>query len=472
MKNDYQSDSHFSLGLFSTLSMKVLHNITNSLHFSQIHCYYSLPNLNYKYMSRKRKGDYDMKRKILTYSLSIALLTSIFQATPAFASPVTQGQINQTKGQINETEDQIEELETKIQQLDDRIITAMEKSKQLSSDIKAQQGQMEKTKAEIEKARKDLETNKNYYSARLRTMQAQGQQSIITYAEFILSSKDFSELLTRSTAVMQILESNTDVMKALAEKEETLKGAELKLENELAQFKKSQAELASEQKQIEADKQEIKTVLEQSKNTLKKQQTELAKQQTQKNAQDKAREEAEERARLAAEERARQEAQEAQEAPKAQERVQQPAPTRESKPEQKPSSNNESKSKSDSPKVETVNSGDANALIAKAKQYLGVRYVWGGTSPNGFDCSGFTQYVFRSVGIYLPRVSRDQQDVGTRVSKYNVQKGDLVFRGDPAHHVGIYIGGGQYIHAPQTGDVVKISTYNPAKFTNAVRVLR
>ena len=81
----------------------------------------------------------------------------------------------------------------------------MEKSKQLSEDIKAQQAEIVKTKAEIDTARKDLETNKDYYSARLRTMQAQGKQSIITYAEFIVSSKDFSQLLTRSTAVMQFL---------------------------------------------------------------------------------------------------------------------------------------------------------------------------------------------------------------------------------------------------------------------------
>jgi peptidoglycan DL-endopeptidase CwlO len=432
-------------------------------------------------MSRKRKGDYEMKRKILIYSVSIALLTSIFQAAPAFANrPVTEQQINDTRVEINETAGQIEEQETKVQQLDDRIIIGMEKSKQLNDDIKAQQGQIKETNAEIETARKDLETNKDYYSARLRTMQAQGNQSIVTYAEFILSSKDLSELLNRSTAVMQILESNTDVMKALAEKEKTLKGAELKLEKKLAQLNKSKAELASKQEQIEADKQEIKTVLAELKITFKKQKTELVNQLTQKNAQDKARQEAEERARqeaqAAAQERARQEAQEReqQQAPEreqqqAPEREQQQAPERESQPEQKTSSNDVSKS--DSPKVETSNSGDADALIAYAKKYLGVKYVWGGTTPRGFDCSGFTQYVFRSIGINLPRVSRDQQDIGTRVSLYNVQKGDLVFRGNPAHHVGIYIGGGKYIHAPQTGDVVKISTYNPAKFTNAVRVL-
>ncbi|MEH6957912.1 C40 family peptidase [Neobacillus drentensis] len=404
-----------------------------------------------------------MKRKILIYSVSFALLTTIFQATPAFAKPpVTQVQIDETKVEINKTVDQIDDLETKVQQLDDRIIIGMEKSKQLSDDIKAQQGQIVKTNAEIETARKDLETNKDYYSERLRTMQAQGKQSIITYAEFIVSSKDFSQLLTRSTAVMSILESNTDIMKALAEKEATLKGSEQKLEKELGKLKNSQDELAAEKKQIVADKQEITTVLAKSKDTLKQKQSQLAYQQTEKDAQDKARQEAKEKARQEAQEResARQ---------VVSERSSQQAPESPSQPEQNTPVNNPSIS--DAPQETVSNSGDVDEMIAYAKRFLGVPYVWGGTTPNGFDCSGFTQYVFRSIGISLPRVSRDQQDVGTRISPYNVQKGDLVFRGDPAHHVAIYIGGGKVIHAPQTGDVVKIATYNPGKYTTAARVL-
>lgn len=412
-----------------------------------------------------------MKRKILIYSLSVALLTSVFQAAPAFASPtVTQGQINETKGQINETKGQIEELETKIQQLDNRIIIGMEKSKQLNDDIKQQQGQIVETKAEIERAKKDLEQNKAYYTARLKTMQEQGQQPMITYAEFILSSDSLSELLTRSTAIMQILDSNTDIMKTLAKKEDSLTSAEQKLENELAQLKKSQADLAAEQKQVEADKVEMNTVLAESKDTLKQQQTQLASQQTLKNAQDKAIQEAQERARQEAQEKARQEAQDKarQEAPE-----QQQAPEAPEAPKQKaPRSSASKPTVTVSTDDGATNSDKADAVVAYAKQFLGVPYVWGGTSPSGFDCSGLTQYVFRSVGVYLPRVSRDQQDVGTQISPYNVKKGDLVFRGNPAYHVGIYIGGGKYIHAPQTGDVVRIRDYNPGNFTTATRVLR
>ena len=117
-------------------------------------------------------------------------------------------------------------------------------------------------------------------------------------------------------------------------------------------------------------------------------------------------------------------------------------------------------------------SGKAQTVISQAQKHLGVPYVWGGATPSGFDCSGLTQYVYRSVGVELPRVSRDQQNTGVQIPTSQVQPGDLVFMGYPAYHVGIYIGNGKYLHAPQTGDVVKISTYNPSAFSSATRVLR
>ncbi|MBU5299633.1 SH3 domain-containing protein [Clostridium sporogenes] len=96
-------------------------------------------------------------------------------------------------------------------------------------------------------------------------------------------------------------------------------------------------------------------------------------------------------------------------------------------------------------------------VISYARQYLGTPYIWGGTSPNGFDCSGFVQYVYRNAaGISLPRDTYGQIGAGSRVSQDQLQPGDLVFPN--AGHVGIYIGGGQMIHAPKSGDVVKISS--------------
>ena len=96
-------------------------------------------------------------------------------------------------------------------------------------------------------------------------------------------------------------------------------------------------------------------------------------------------------------------------------------------------------------------------VVGIAMQYLGVPYVWGGASPSGFDCSGLVMYVYAQVGVSLPHLAAGQYNYGTPVSQDQLQPGDLVFF-DGLGHVGIYIGGGQFIHAPHTGDVVKISS--------------
>jgi cell wall-associated NlpC family hydrolase len=92
-----------------------------------------------------------------------------------------------------------------------------------------------------------------------------------------------------------------------------------------------------------------------------------------------------------------------------------------------------------------------------ALRYLGVPYLWGGESPKGFDCSGLVAYVYAQLGISLPHYAAAQYQLGVAVPRDQLQPGDLVFF-DALDHVGIYIGGGQFVHAPHTGDVVKITS--------------
>jgi peptidoglycan DL-endopeptidase CwlO len=98
----------------------------------------------------------------------------------------------------------------------------------------------------------------------------------------------------------------------------------------------------------------------------------------------------------------------------------------------------------------------ASQVIQIAMQYLGVPYVWGGAGPSGFDCSGLVSYVYAQIGIYLPHHAASQWNYGVPVSRSDLQPGDLVFF-NGLGHMGMYIGGDQFIHAPHTGDVVKIS---------------
>jgi cell wall-associated NlpC family hydrolase len=111
-------------------------------------------------------------------------------------------------------------------------------------------------------------------------------------------------------------------------------------------------------------------------------------------------------------------------------------------------------------------------VVGIAMRYLGVPYVWGGSSPRGFDCSGFVSYVFAQIGVSLPHSSYAMFGMGTPVSLSQLQPGDLVFF-TGASHMGIYIGGGQFIHAPHTGDVVKISSlsgYYSSNFAGGRRI--
>lgn len=106
--------------------------------------------------------------------------------------------------------------------------------------------------------------------------------------------------------------------------------------------------------------------------------------------------------------------------------------------------------------------GGRPEAVTLAMKEIGKPYVWGAEGPDSFDCSGLMLYVYRQLGIEIPRVSRDQYWAGMRVTRTQLLPGDLVFfsySGSPSgiHHVGMYIGSGKFIHAPHSGDVVKIS---------------
>ena len=109
------------------------------------------------------------------------------------------------------------------------------------------------------------------------------------------------------------------------------------------------------------------------------------------------------------------------------------------------------------PSIPTAPPATHGGVVGVAMRYLGTPYVWGGASPSGFDCSGLVMYAFAQIGISLPHSSYAQYGYGTPVSRGDLQPGDVVFF-DGLGHVGIYVGGGSFIHAPHTGDVVKISS--------------
>ena len=121
-------------------------------------------------------------------------------------------------------------------------------------------------------------------------------------------------------------------------------------------------------------------------------------------------------------------------------------------------------------------------LLVNAKKHLGGKYVWGGTHPEGFDCSGYTQYIYEKEGVSIPRTAYEQSKVGKEVSRYNLKKGDLLFfltdksRGIPVTHVGMYIGNGNFIHAASKRKGIIISSLEKSRygslFVKATRIIK
>ncbi|MCG3756472.1 MULTISPECIES: NlpC/P60 family protein [unclassified Amycolatopsis] len=120
--------------------------------------------------------------------------------------------------------------------------------------------------------------------------------------------------------------------------------------------------------------------------------------------------------------------------------------------------------------VDLANAGPAAAAAVQAAlSQRGKPYEWGATGPSSYDCSGLMQWAYRQAGISLPRSSQQQSQTGTPVPRSQLQPGDLVFYYTPVSHVGMYIGNGMMVHAPTTGDVVKISPLQ-SQYVGARRV--
>jgi peptidoglycan DL-endopeptidase CwlO len=105
-----------------------------------------------------------------------------------------------------------------------------------------------------------------------------------------------------------------------------------------------------------------------------------------------------------------------------------------------------------------VSGGSLQAVVDRALAQRGKPYVWAASGPGSFDCSGLVQYAFQAAGISLPHSSRMQSQMGTPVSRAEARAGDLVAFYSPVSHIGIYLGNGQMVHAPTSGDVVKIAS--------------
>jgi len=133
-------------------------------------------------------------------------------------------------------------------------------------------------------------------------------------------------------------------------------------------------------------------------------------------------------------------------------------------------------------KLKSKSGYNKEKIVKNAKNYLGGRYVWGGTKPNGFDCSGYVKYLYELQGVELPRTAYEQSKVGMFVPRNKLKKGDLLFfltdksRHIPITHVGMYIGNDKFIHAASRKKGIIISSLSKSKynkyFVKAKRIIQ
>jgi cell wall-associated NlpC family hydrolase len=415
-----------------------------------------------------------MKKRILSLIMATGLIMSI--SMPTLAESLTK-QLNNQKQQLLEQQNSyakvqknFEKLEISIELLDsdiEAIYTSIDKAKY---DIKDTEEKIEQTTKDIVVAQDNIKGEEALFNERMRVMYMNGTDS---YLEIIFDSEGIEDLISRVENVKSIVQYDNKMINELNVKKNNIQERKnalddnkirvlaLKVDNEnkldkLSVVKEEQSKLI-----VEAEKQQ-----QLHKNEISETQASLGR--TINRIEDASNESANYDIAIA------------------------------SRKESSitPSRGNSSYSNNSQTKVETEkltktetknepavtikkevtqtpkpSSSSSNEVIAYAKTFLGTPYEWAATGPNTFDCSGFTQYVYAHFGVATGRSTYDQINAGSYVSRDNLQAGDLVLFGSGSpHHVGIYVGNNSYIHAPRTGDVVKISQLTRSDYMTARRV--
>lgn len=365
-------------------------------------------------------------KKVVSVVTTAVLLVTM-STTAVIADPLSdklkeqETRLQQHRNDYTSAQEKVEAIERQIEHFDTQIETLMKEIEENKTKMKSIQNDIEKAQNEIEKAQKEMKEEQELYNERMKTMYMNG---VGGYLDVILGADNLSDLVEKIEAVKQLTELDKKIVKELKQKQEDLKLRQENLKKEqdkLEALNKAQQEKV---KKLEDDKKEQDKLIQEARtqsaaysDVLKEDEAQIK--QTKKLIED------------------------------AKKRVQASSGSKTS------SSSNSKPSRGSSANY------SSDAVIAYASEFLGTPYTWGANGPETFDCSGFTKYVYAHFGVRLPRVSRDQAEVGTYVEKGDLQPGDLVFfkrGGAPVHHVGIYVGNGSYIHAPRTGDVVKISS--------------
>ena len=410
-----------------------------------------------------------MKRK----NTKILKAIGIAAATVAVCvTPVIADEISDLENEKNKIESEVDNLEAQLTDILTDLENMEERAAKLGDDI-------EKGKDDLEAAEEKQEDQYADMKLRVQYMYENNEANV---ADIFLTSESFSDALNKSEYVQRIYEYDRNELEELDRTAREIESINDKLAADLS-------ELEKEQEKATAKQNELNDLIESKQSEVTDLDTRIAAVQA-----EIARKAAEEEAKRQAElERQRQAENNATESSGSEDlgggisssdsdnntRNASAAdsggdsgnntPTTQAQQQQqqqsKPASNqNNNNTQSNN----NASSGGGSAIVSTAYNYIGVPYVYGGSSPRGFDCSGLVQYVYRQNGISLPRTSGAQAGVGRGVSLSDAQPGDIVcYPG----HVAIYIGGGKVIHAPYPGRRVEVASANMMRITTVRRVL-
>jgi cell wall-associated NlpC family hydrolase len=415
-----------------------------------------------------------MKKRILSLIMATGLIMSI--SMPTLAESLTK-QLNSQKQQLLEQQNSyakvqknFEKLEVSIELLDSDIEAIYMSIDKAKYDIKDTEEKIEQTTKDIVVAQDNIKGEEALFNERMRVMYMNGTDS---YLEIIFDSEGIEDLISRVENVKSIVQYDNKMINELNVKKNNIQDRKnalddnkirvlaLKADNEnkldkLSVVKEEQSKLIVEaEKQQQLHKNEILVAQASIGNTMNK-------------IEDASNEN--DKYDMAIASRKESSITPSRGNPSYSNNSQTKVETEKvTKTQTKSEPTVTVKKKvSESPKPSSSNS---NEVIAYAKTFLGTPYEWAATGPNTFDCSGFVQYVYAHFGVTTGRSTYDQINAGSYVSRDNLQAGDLVLFGSGSpHHVGIYVGNNSYIHAPRTGDVVKISQLTRSDYMTARRV--
>ena len=393
------------------------------------------------------------KKSLIASLLTLTIIFSVFSIFDISADAVSKSELNQLKQQQAELAEKKAGIKTQSDAISSKIASQTEQLDLLAQQLEVTNSELENLSEQIaiytssiahmenqlaSEKQKELKLLKKYRS-RVRAMEESGSSS---YISILLGAGSFEDLLGRIDCIKEIMQYDNELINEVQEAQVKVQKAKEEMEAEMAAqqevfeaYQEKQADLLNQQEDVKA----ILLSLETDSAEYQKQLESVNALQSSLNGQITDMEN-----RLAELERIQAE---------------------------QNASANQTPSKGDSNWYsDSTGTGTGQDIVDYAETFLGVKYVYGGTSPSGFDCSGLVYYCYKHYGYTVNRTAAGLAYNGTAVSSNDLQVGDIILftsqSGSYIGHTGIYIGNGQFIHAPHTGDVVKISNLSDTYYTN------